>query len=83
MYHAGTDPEYESSPDYDYSLICIPPTCVGVVTNDPSGLFQVFDDTSYSFSGEGKVAEILILDGGIVGDYDSKDGFTNDDASLD
>ena len=81
MYHAGTDPEYESSPDYDYSLICIPPTCVGVVTNDPSGLFQAFDDTSYSFSGEGKVAEILILDGGIVGDYDRKDGFTNYDLS--
>ena len=79
MYHAGTNESGE--PDYDYSLSCYPPSCVGVVTNDPSGLFQSFDDTSSYFSGEGKVAHVLVLDGCIVGDYDRKDGFTNYDLS--
>ena len=79
MYHAGTNES--GGPDYDYSLSCHPPSCVGVVTNDPSGLFQSFDDTSSYFSGEGKVAHVLVLDGCIVGDYDHKDGFTNYDLS--
>ena len=79
MYHAGTNES--GGPDYDYSLSCHPPSCVGVVTNDPSGLFQPFDDTSSYFSGEGKVAYVLVLDGCIVGDYDRKDGFTNYDLS--
>ena len=79
MYHAGTNED--GGPDYDYSLTCIPPSCVGIVTNDPSGLFQSFDDTSSHFSGGGKVAYVLILDGCIVGDYDRRDGFTDYDLS--
>lgn len=81
MYHSGTDPEYGSSPDYDYSLTCIPPTCIGVVADDPEGLFGSNSNSGESYEAEGKTAYILVLDGGIVGDYDRKDGFTNDDLS--
>lgn len=80
MFHAGTNIE-DGDPDYDYSLTCSPPSCVGVVTADPEGLFQSFDDTSDYFSGKSKVAHILVLDGCLVGDYDRKDGFTDYDLS--
>ena len=79
MYHAGTNES--EGPDYDYRLVCVPPACVGIVTNDPCGLFQADDGTSSHFSGEGKVAKVLVLDGCIVGDYDRKDGFANYDLS--
>lgn len=81
MYHAGTDPEYGSSPDYDYSLTCIPPTCIGVVADDPEGLFGSNDNSGETYEAEGKTAYILVLDGGIVGDYDRKDNFTSYDLS--
>ena len=83
MYHAGTDPEYDGSPrpDYDYRLSCFPPSCVGVVTNDPQRLFGENSNSGDTFEADGKKAEILVLDGCIVGDYDRKDGFTNYDLS--
>ena len=83
MYHAGTDPEYDGSPrpDYDYRLACFPPSCVGVVTNDPQRLFGENSNSGDTFEADGKKAEILVLDGCIVGDYDRKDGFTNYDLS--
>ena len=37
MFHAGTNIE-DGSPDYDYSLSCTPPSCIGIVTND----FHIF-----------------------------------------
>lgn len=83
MYHAGTDPDYDESPrpDYDYSLSCGPPSCVGVVTNDPQRLFGESGNDGDSFEAAGKAAEILVLDGCLVGDYDRKDGFTDYDLS--
>lgn len=83
MYHAGTDPDYDGSPrpDYDYRLACFPPSCVGVVTNDPQRLFGENSNSGDTFEADGKKAEILVLDGCIVGDYDRKDGFTNYDLS--
>ena len=80
MFHAGTDIE-DGSPDYDYSLSCLPPSCVGVVTNDPQRLFGSNGNSGESFEAEGKVAEILVLDGCLVGDYDRRDGFTDYDLS--
>ena len=79
MYHAGTDPKYGSSPDYDYSLTYIPPTGVGVVADDSERLFGSNANSGETYEAEGKVAYILVLDGGIVADYDRKNGFTNDD----
>ena len=83
MYHAGTDPDYDGSPrpDYDYRLAYFPPSCVGVVTNDPQRLFGENSNSGDTFEADGKKAEILVLDGCIVGDYDRKDGFTNYDLS--
>ena len=65
--HAGTNME-DGSPDYDYLLSWSVPPCCGCVTNDPAGLICE-DYTSSSFAGEGKVAKILVLDGGIWADY--------------
>ena len=83
LFHAGTDPEYDWTPrpDYDYSLTCHPPSCVGVVTNDPQRLFGENSNSGDTFEADGKKAEILVLDGCIVGDYDHKDGFSNYDLS--
>ncbi len=83
LYHAGTDPEYDDSPrpDYDYRLSCFPPSCVGVVTNDPQRLFGENSNSGDTFEADGKKAEILVLDGCVVGDYDRRDGFTEYDLS--
>ena len=83
MSHAGTDPDYDGSPrpDYDYWLSFSPPSCVGVVTNDPQRLFGENGNMGETFEAEGKVAEILVLDGCIVGDYDRIDGFSGYDLS--
>lgn len=77
--HAGTNVE-DGSPDYDYLLSWSVPPCCGCVTNDPSGLICE-DYTSDSFAGEGKVARILVLDGGIWADYNRVDGIDNSDKS--
>ena len=83
LYHVSTDPEYRADPrpDYDYSLSCSPPSCVGVVTNDPQRLFGTNGNDGDTFEAEGKVAHVLVLDGCIVGDNDRKDGFTSRDLS--
>ena len=80
MTHAGTNIE-DGKPDYDYWLSCSPPSCVGVVTNDPQRLFGANGNAGESFEAEGKAAEILVLDGCLVGDYDRRDGFTDYDLS--
>ena len=77
--HAGTNVE-DGSPDYDYLLSWSVPSCCGCVTNDPSGLICE-DYTSDSFAGEGKVARILVLDGGIWADYNRTDGIDDSDKS--
>ena len=79
LYHAGTNME-DGSPDYDYLLSWSVPTCCGCVTNDPAGLICE-DYTSSSFAGEGKIAKILVLDGGIWADYNRTDGIDNSDKS--
>lgn len=79
LHHAGTNIE-DGSPDYDYMLSWSVPSCCGCVTNDPAGLICE-DHTSDSFAGEGKVARILVLDGGIWADYDRVDGIGNSDKS--
>ena len=79
LHHAGTNIE-DGSPDYDYMLSWSVPSCCGCVTNDPAGLICE-DHTSDSFAGEGKVARILVLDGGIWADYDRVDEIGNSDKS--
>jgi len=79
LYHAGTNME-DGSPDYDYLLSWSVPSCCGCVTNDPAGLICE-DYTSSSFAGEGKIAKILVLDGGIWADYNRTDGIDNSDKS--
>ncbi len=80
MFHAGTNIE-DGSPDYDYSLVCSPPSCVGVVTNDPQRLFGVNGNGGESFEADGKAATVLVLDGCLVGDYDHDGAFTDHDLS--
>ena len=80
MSHAGTNIE-DGSPDYDYSLSCTPPSCIGIVTNDPQRLFGENGNSGETFEAEGKVAQILVLDGCLVGDYDRQDGFSSYDLS--
>ena len=80
LHHAGTNIE-NGDPDYDYRLTWSVPGSCGCVTNDPSGLLTDFDDTSSHFSGEGKEAKILVLDGGIWGDYNRIGGIDNSDRS--
>ena len=77
--HAGTNME-DGSPDYDYLLSWSVPSCCGCVTNDPAGLICE-DYTSSSFAGEGKIAKILVLDGGIWADHNRTDGIDNSDKS--
>ena len=79
LYHAGTSME-DGSPDYDYLLSWSVPSCCGCATNDPAGLICE-DYTSDSFAGEGKIAKILVLDGGIWADYNRTDGIDNSDKS--
>ena len=79
LYHAGTNME-DGSPDYDYLLSWSVPSCCGCATNDPAGLICE-DYTSSSFAGEGKIAKILVLDGGIWADYNRTDGIDNSDKS--
>ena len=79
LYHAGTNME-DGSPDYDYLLSWSVPSCCGCVTNDPAGLICE-DYTSSSFAGEGKIAKILVLDGGFWADYNRTDGIDNSDKS--
>ena len=80
MFHAGTNIE-DGSPDYDYSLSCTPPSCIGIVTNDLQRLFGENSNSGETFEAEGKVAQILVLDGCLVGDYDRQDGFSSYDLS--
>lgn len=80
MFHAGTNIE-DGSPDYDYSLSCTPPSCIGIVTNDPQRLFGENSNSGDTFEADGKKAEILVLDGCLVGDYDRQDGFSSYDLS--
>ena len=79
LHHAGTNIE-DGSPDYDYLLSWSVPSCCGCVTNDLAGLICK-DYTSDSFAGEGKVAKILVLDGGIWADYNRVDGIDSYDKS--
>ena len=77
LFHVGTRLEY--GPDYDYHLTCTPPPCVGVVTNDPQRLFGESGNGGETFEADGREAEIVVLDGVLVGDYDRRDGFTDGD----
>lgn len=79
LHHAGTNIE-DGSPDYDYLLSWDVPTCCGCVTNDPDGLIGADYDGS-SFTGAGKVAKILVLDGGLWADYNRVDGIDGSDKS--
>ncbi len=79
LYHAGTNIE-DGSPDYDYLLSWSVPPCCGCVTNDPDGLIGADYDGS-SFTGAGKVAKILVLDGGLWADYNRVDGIDGSDKS--
>jgi len=79
LHHAGTNID-DGPPDYDYLLSWSVPSCCGCVTDDPEGLVCE-DYTSDSFAGEGKIAKILVLDGGIWADYNRADGIDNSDKS--
>ena len=59
--HAGTDPDYDSSPrpDYDYKLVCGASLPANVVVDDPSSLFGT-NYASRTFAGAGKVATITV-----------------------
>ncbi|MBQ6338773.1 MAG: hypothetical protein IJI36_06465, partial [Kiritimatiellae bacterium] len=54
--------------------------CLNQYTAVSAGANPVYDADG-NMTGDGKKAEILVLDGCIVGDYDRKDGFTNHDLS--
>lgn len=59
MFHAGT--REGDNPDYDYSLSVSHPQGAGVIVSDPAELIRADDQTSDSFSGEGKVAYVCVL----------------------
>lgn len=62
LYHAGTDPDYDSSPrpDYDYELSCgVGANANNVVVDDPEGLFDGCNDGE-EFTAKGKVATINV-----------------------
>ena len=56
-------------PDYDYRLLLADTDRVsGVLLDDPEGLFAANDSTGSRFSGEGKVANLYVLDFTVVSD---------------
>ncbi len=82
LHHAGTDPEYKGdpNPDYDYQLEYVAGSgSVGIIVDDPDGLFGGNDNSGESFTGEGKIAYLYVLGAPrLVFDY-NRDGLIGDD----
>lgn len=74
LHHAGTDPEYKGdpNPDYDYQLEYVAGSdLVGIIVDDPDGLFGGNDNSGESFTGEGKIAYLYVLaPPKLIPDYD-------------
>lgn len=74
LHHAGTDPEYKGdpNPDYDYQLEYVAGSgSVGIIVDDPDGLFGGNDNSGESFTGEGKIAYLYVLaPPKLIPDYD-------------
>ena len=69
LYWAVCKTTEEGYPDYDYRLLLADANLTsGVFLDDPEGLFVANDDTSTTFAGADKVANLYVLDFTVISD---------------